>query len=638
MILSVAITAALAGAAMVPGWLLVRPHAAVPGARAAAAAASLAAMLLLTALAGAGAGMLGLQLSAAIVLPISLAAAVGAALGRGRAAARTPADRGELAGWLIALVLAGYGLASLAASLRETADGALLIHAWYNADWFKHMGHVHALANWGVPARDGFGGAGPLHYYWLIYILPGAAANLGAEPWAALSTFNAVIAALLGLLIYAAVRLVVPSPTRAAALTLTGFVVLAPAAFFIHLIGGGTIEAVFASGLTPAGSALLGTAQVIPQHALAAALLCSWIILCQPADPPVPRAVKVLALAALAAVLTISTLLGAVCLLAYGLARLFISRARAVPELAAMVIASAALVLVLGVIKAGSPDSAIASPLLTNAPDPRPGWMLALAALSKASALVGVPLLLVIPFLLRLRAQSPREHHAMIAAYAMIAACALAIVVSQLALPVRVAEEIFIRTKIPLSIAVLLLGGLVIERRWHAGAHARRLSVAALAVLALVAAPSIYALARWEVNFGDSYTTRVPAQDRAVLARLRANSSAAALVWQYPEKPLVGEPSGDDNWSAILAGRTVPNSERATDYARAAPVIARATRWFAGEPAAIPAAIDWVYLSRALHPDSYDALVRRMAGEPGFVRHVCYADACLFRRTRANSP
>ncbi|AOL24181.1 hypothetical protein Ga0102493_1134 [Erythrobacter litoralis] len=637
MILSVLLTGAIAALALTPGLLLVWGRATTPGVAAASCTASLAAMLLATGLLGILAEkLLGVRLPASTLVPVALAASVAAAAWRGGDLRRGGNPGFEWRGAVVSAVLVVFGLASISLAIRETGEGALMVHSWYNADWFKHMGHVHALAGLGLPARDIFGGAGPLHYYWLSYILPGAAADLGAEPWAALSTMNAVVSVLLGLLLYALARIVVPSRARALGYTLAALIVLAPAGFLIYLVGGGSLEAFLSSGLTPHGSGLLETSQVIPQHALATALIAAWILLDAPDTRAEAGASRLLALAGLAALLAISTLLGAIYLLAYGLSRLYAGRLAAVPELALMVVAAGTLVLVLSVLQVGNPASAIESPLLTDAVDPRPDWLLALLALSKAFALAGVPLFLVLPFLPRLRAEDARERHAMIAAYGLLVATILAVAGSQILLPERPAAEIFVRSKMPFSLAALTLGALLLERLRTRHRLGRVLPAAICTALAVLALPSIYSSLRWKANFGDVHTVVVPAQDRAVLAALRALSEPHELVWQYPEKPLVGDPRGVDNWSAIFAGRPVPNSERATDYAAAAPSIALSQAWFVGDALAIPEDIDWVYLSRALHPGSYDALAAKMERDPAFARSDCYEDACLFER-RANS-
>lgn len=651
MILAAGVTGAIAAIAMLPGWLLMRGRAPLSGIVCAGLVCSLAAMLLATALLGVLAAAFGLSLPAISLVPVSLlAAALAWRTGSGDAnrvhgsrAPRWP----EWQGLAVGLVIVLYGLVSIDTAFTETAEGTLRVHAWYNADWFKHMGHVHSLANSGLPAKDIYGGGGTLHYYWLFYILPGAAAAAGAEPWAALSAANAIVSLLLGYCLYALTRMALGPGRNAAngalALTIAAMVVLAPAGFFFWFLGGGRLEDFLASGLSPSASGLLATGQVIPQHAFATAIIGSWILLsgasCEGAAPRERNvAIRLLPLVALASLMAISTMLGGIYLVAYGLARLVSGRLRAVPELAAMVVASVGIVLLLEVLKLGNPTSAIDSPLLTDEALPRPPWELALAALMKSVSLVGLPLLVIVPFLLRFRPDGPQQRHVLIASLALLAAGALVVAAAQVLLPARPAAEIMVRAKIPFSIAAMMLGAMIVRSLWVRSRRHRAGVVAALGALALAAVPSTVAFMAWLGNFGDAFTTDIPRADRRALAELRAASDPADLVWQYPEKPVLGRPSGSDNWSAIFAGRTVPNSERATDYDAAAPSIELSQRWFAGEDVPIPATIDWVYLSRALHPESFDTLVPKMEGNPDFARRACYEDACLFERRATSRP
>ena len=154
----------------------------------------------------------------------------------------------------------------------------------------------------------------------------------------------------------------------------------------------------------------------------------------------------------------------------------------------------------------------------------------------------------------------------------------------------------------------------------------------------MVALPTAVAGTAWVGNFGDANTTLIPGDDMRAMEDLRAQSDARDVVWQYPENPFLAYPSGRDAWAAIVAGRTVINSQRATDYAAAEPMIALSERFFAGDNVPVPAQVDWVYLSRALHPASYNALLARMQKDTGWLQASCYADACLFSRVRSARP
>jgi hypothetical protein len=122
------------------------------------------------------------------------------------------------------------------------------------------------------------------------------------------------------------------------------------------------------------------------------------------------------------------------------------------------------------------------------------------------------------------------------------------------------------------------------------------------------------------------------------LADLRTLSEPGDRVWQYPEQPYFASGRGADNWSAIFAGRTVPNSLRATDFTDAGPAIALSKRFFAGEDVPVPAAMDWVYVSRALEPDGYDEVVARLSADDEWIARACYEDACVFERRETSRP
>ena len=147
-----------------------------------------------------------------------------------------------------------------------------------------------------------------------------------------------------------------------------------------------------------------------------------------------------------------------------------------------------------------------------------------------------------------------------------------------------------------------------------------------------MALPCVYVRTVWMTDFSDHHTTLIGADDRLALQTLRERSDVRDQVWQYPEAPRFSRERGGDNWSVIMAGRTVPNSERATDYGSAAIAIEQTKRFFGGEDVEIPRVIDWVYVSRALEPGGYEVTVARLKTDAEWDEAVCYPDACLFER------
>ncbi len=629
MIATVLVTAAIAALAMLPGVLLMRGSKPQVGQWAAAATASLVATMLATALIGELSALAGLgQVPAAAMIAVALLGTAGAAwLTRGRPWHGEPL---EWQGAALVAVFAGFAILSEALAVREDASGALLIHAWYNADWFKHLGHVAALADFGVPARDAFNNAEPLHYYWLSYVLPGAGAALGGDNWAALETANTIVTALFCLTLYGTIRTATSSRTASLVAGTLGLFVCAPLSFVRYFLSGGGLEALLSGPSAPKGPALLTLSQYVPQHTLTIAVFLAWLLLNLPERSGM-RPVRLLALTALASAMTLSTLLGAMVLAAYGLIALWERRARAIPEVAAMAVVSGLLVLALGVIMLNHPGSAIESPLLANPPDPRPWPIREGASLIEVVGDLGPPLLVALFVLRHWRPAEARSTYVWRTAIVLMVVGVAAALVAEL-LTARLAIETRIRLVNLPAIAVAMIGAWAIAHWWNAGSRARLAVVATLAALVLLALPSAVIRTIWHWQIGDRYTTAVPRDDRAALAYLKRESRPTAIVWQYPEPPLLARPGGGDAWAVVLGGRTVTGSQRATDYASAVPRIVLAQRFFAGEPVAIPPAASWVYLSRALHPASYDALVARMAADPAWRRRACYADACLFER------
>lgn len=636
MISSIVATLALAVLAMAPGWVLVRGAATRPGMVAAAATASLAAVMLASALlATAWQGVTGDLLPAFVMGGVALLALIGAHLAV-RDIPRKPGIVFEWEGVAIAAAFAAFGLLSLDLSVAETADGGLLIHSWYNADWFKHLGHVHAIANLGLPPRDFFGGASPLYYYWLSYVLAGAGTAIGGDAWVALSAANTVFTLLFTMLLYGLIRLVAPR-TIALVVTLLALFITAPSGFFFTAIFGEGWQALLEMQDAPKGPALMAVAQFIPQHALAASLLMAWGLLA--IDRPKRRfgRLDLLALGGLAGLVAISSLLGATLLVAYGLTELSRRRVAALPELAAMVIIVAVLALVLNVVQIGNPDSALESPLFTNPIDIRPWYMRMIGGMTDMISQCGLPLVLGFYLLVKWQPAQPDAGHARTLATAMIVAALGAVAVTQAIAPERIGVETIIRAVIPAGIAAAIIGAGAIAAGWSAGGKQRWVCAAVIAALTLVALPGAYIRTIWMNNFGDVHTTLVPRDDRLVLAKLREMSAPDEQVWQYPEPPKLARERGDDSWSVVFAGRAVPNSERATDFARAAGPIDQSRRFFEGADLPIPKRIAWVYVSRILAPGGYQISTDRMRQNKHWEVAACYADACLFRRVRSST-
>lgn len=632
MIASTLLTFVIAGLAMAPGIVAFRGRSATMAEMAATATVSLVIVMLASALLGEALFRTGFgQLPAPAMIFVSLAA-IGACLwhSRGRGMIRLIPDPYAP---ILALIYIALGLASLGLAVENATDGGLFIHSWYNADWFKHLGHVNAVANQGLPARDIFGNGERLHYYWLAYVLPGAGTALAGHTWAALVAANTVVTALFALTFYGLIRLTQCPPWIAFGAVTLGLFITAPPQFFIETLFGIGLDALLSMPTVPKGPALLAIPQYIPQHTLAAAVFMSWALLRSPTSEK-SAITYAGALAALASLLAISTLLGAMLLTTYGLVQLWRRRWSAAPELVFVGVAAAAMVLLLEVLNPGSPSSALASPLFGNV-DASPWYARATRGIVDLVSFTGPALLAGVYMLSLWKPSDEAERYARELTIALIGAAFLCAIVSRLLAPSRVAIETGIRAVILTGIAVPIVGAWSFQFLRHLSAPRRRLGVALLLTLILIAIPCAYVRMSWLHNRDDRYTTYVSPDDRSILTSLRRSSDPADSVWQYPEPPVLAADHGHDAWAATLAGRTVPNSLRATDFEKAKPFIQLSTRYFAGEEVMIPSTVDWVYLSRALHPASYDELVDRLRSDPEWQQRECLQGACLFSRASA---
>ncbi len=100
--------------------------------------------------------------------------------------------------------------------------------AYFNADGFKHMAYSWSAYNLGLPVVDPFGGGDTLPYYWLFYLLPGEVHHLvqGATDGEILTTLfgvSLVVAYLLLVTLYAILREIGTSAPIAAGLTFLAF-------------------------------------------------------------------------------------------------------------------------------------------------------------------------------------------------------------------------------------------------------------------------------------------------------------------------------------------------------------------------------------------------------------------------------
>lgn len=561
--------------------------------------------------------------------PLAVLALVGALAIR----RRPVLPRIEIASLLPPAAMVAVSLVTYAQGFSPEADGSLHVHSWYNADWFKHLGHAHAAVNYGFPMKDGFGGAAPLHYYWLFYTLVALPGWVSGDPGSALLGVNLVMVACLWLLIYGLLRRVGAAPWPAALLTVASW-----AAFNIRWValwlGTGESLADLAEFVRVPSAMLAPLNLFIPHHCFALLVLLAWaLIWLFPAERP-SVAAKWITHGAVASLGAISTLFGALLLVIFGLATLANRRDPLAERLALCVgvgIASVAITLVLGVVDPSFGSNAVASPIFTSAEVTLPIWQRLMWTVSLVG-LVGGPVALLGLVALHhwWRYGTATDPVMCFAAIAMVIGLLGIVLPEALLENIRIGREIRLRAIYTFAIGALLL---ITWAMCHPGRRliGRRAFAAAFAAFTLIALPGNVLNILWHGLDGPEHFTRIPPDDMAVLAALRSASTPNALIWQKAESPEIGQ-EGDDTWAPIIAGRTVLTSYRATDYVEAAPLIERNLAYFMKREGNVPEAADWVYLSRVLHPGTFDVLRNRLDDDAAWQRGTCRPNACLFVR------
>lgn len=521
-------------------------------------------------------------------------------------------------------------------------DGSLAVHSWYNADWFKHLGHVHAVSNLGLPAKDIFGGGDTLHYYWLFYLLPGASASVTGDTAAALYWSNILVSALFWMLVYALVR-----KTGISAWVSGILAGIAPILFgfngTVSWLKTGLSMTEFIKEFEPAGPVLISMGLYIPQHTLMVSVLMAWALLCYlPAAKP-QQPLSFLTLFALAGAGALSTLFGALCLIIYGTLKLLSLKQqgnwRATMIETAIVAAGAlAVIFWLSILDPGFGGNAIASPVFVEPPSPDPYLTRFTESFARILSNLGPALLLGVAMVIRWSkaASSPMDNRLQaFAAICILLGLLAAILPEAFMENIRLAREIRLRASfLPAIGAAIALGWMLKEAQ--EGRLTLPLMAGMLAVCTALALPSAYMRIMWHGLDGPIRHTAIPADDMRVLQHLGTASPPNAIVWQYPEPPeLAG--GGDDTWVPIIAGRTIAASLRTTDYTNAVDEIAAMTRFYNDESEDISANVSWIYLSRHLHPKSYDMLEQKLIANPAWQKNYCLKDACLFMRASANA-
>lgn len=516
------------------------------------------------------------------------------------------------------------------------SDGSLDVHSWYNADWFKHLGHAHAVSNLGLPARDIFAGGEPLHYYWLFYVIPAAASALNGDAAGSLYWVNHIVTGLFWILLYGVLRRTGASPWQSGLLGMAGCIIFSAQGTIFWIRTGLSMQEFIAS-FQPSGPVLISLGLYIPQHTMMLAILLAWSLIDYLDEPQPIGGLRILTLAALASAGAVSTMFGAICLVIYGLTRMAkLQKATWKPiiaELAIVGIASIAVIFFLRILDPGLGGNAISSPLFeTETTDLAFHQRLLVTTLS-ALATLGPAFLIGIALLSRWNRKRGAGYDPLLifAAFMLVIGFAGTILPEALMDNLRVAREVRLRAAYPAAIGALIALAWAMAQIQSGNFKARTI-YAILGACTLLALPSAILRVQWHGTKGPEFFTHVPADDIRTLDYLAQHSTADSIIWQFPEAPELADGS-DDTWVPILAGRMIAASLRATDYPKTAPRLAAMERFFNGSNEPIDARVSWVYLSRQLHPASYEMLVARMSNDTGWKKAYCLRDACLFKRS-----
>lgn len=639
MLVSIVVACGIFAVLSLPGWILVAGTTDRAWVYLAAGFCSQAAVILLTALVSLvvpGQLPVGYTVTAALFLTIA------AFVWRPRDAGRVlPAfDPWAFVVPVIATLVAG--LITRAAISMENGD--LLVRSWFNADGFKHLGHVHALAAFGLPARDIFGDGAPLAYYWFFHVIPALGAALHGDAAKALIASGLVQTFAFWMLVYGLVRAAGANGPWAALFTLIGW--LSPSLDGLTALAFGHFDLITVAtdvNTEAVGNGLLNgyplfrLSLYIPQHQFMLAGLLSWGMLEIAYPFSQAKAVRVLALAPIVSAGAISIPLSAACLVVYSVATI-LNRdeplSRCLGRIAVVVALAFCVPLLLGVVGMTPGDGGLDSPLAADHPLVSGAGERLLLALPGLVFLywAGWLGLVGLQAARRMRPLPEPRRRVFNFAAGLVGVGIAALLLSTLIDHQRLVQEFQLR------VSLLPWLGLTIAAAWlleEDKAGSQRLAAVskpgAVLILALgLATPILDTI--WHGASTERWIVRVPADDLAVLDAIRRARPRDAVILQKPEPPyLLG---GRDTWAPIFAGRTIYASYRSTHWRDQKGDFDRAESFFEGQGPLPPGQYDYIYLSRALDPKTYDLLLERVAETPGWQRNVCLPNACLFERNQ----
>jgi hypothetical protein len=630
MLLSIAVACAVFALLSLPGWILVAKITGKLWVYVAAGFCSQAAVILLTAV---------ISLLVPGQIPILAMIGVAALLCAAAFVWRPRTDGPALPPvdpWAFVVpICATLTAALITHSAIALEDGDLLVRAFYNADGFKHLGHVQAVAAFGLPARDIFAAGDPLAYYWFFHAVPALGAVLHGNAVQALIAGGLVQVFAFWIVVYGLVRSAGANSAWAAVFSLIAFLSPSLDGLTALVISGFDLTAA-ATGINIEGvnafflhaSSLFRASLYIPQHLFMLAGLLSWATL-EIAGRAPSRALRLLALAPLVAAGGISTMLGVPCLIVYALTRLMDredSLVRRLGEIAVVWVLAAALPVALGFF-----DLSIDNPTFADKP---------LAFGTGARLLLAIPGLLFVFWVALLGlvglqaawrarplpvAQGRTFHFAL----ALTAVGILGLLLSALVDQQRVALEFALRVSFLGWLGLVIGAAWLLDRTEQGPQTLKVLRAAALFLLVLGLATPVLDAA-WHSASGARWIVRIPKDDLAVLRAIREETPKDAVVLQSPAMPFLD--GGLDVWVPPVGGRMVFMSPRATHWGDKTARYDQALAFFEGKGKLPDGAYSHIYLSRALEPQTFDGLMRRLSEDAGWRRATCLPDACLWEK------
>lgn len=502
-----------------------------------------------------------------------------------------------------------------------------LFHAFFNADFFKHLSHTQAIANQGLPGADLFSAGGTLRYYWLQYLLPATALRVvpSADPVGALLAMQHYQNLLLTTLLYALCRSFSVGPRVAAMAVALGLVTLSLDGLGVALSSLGDAWWDVARGINveswdlglnlgldraAAMSSLFRLYLYVPQHQLALACFVAWLVLLRTMPEFWLRAVLLLPLPGISWMTGGGALLVAACLeVSWAWSR---RRFDALLPLFASALGGVLFVFLSGQFN----NTALGDPfihrdfgdLLASTTE-----RLLLAVWSVFSSFGLLALLGFIGVVQKLADTRedwpPRSLPSQLFVFVLLLWLAVSVTVDSPGLLI----EAQLKTSF-LFIPVLVLGtGLLLLRwpfkEWLPGLRA------SLTVVLLLGLPSMAHDIIWHLSPLERWIVRVPVVDRTAMHWIRQHTPAGALFQQYPEHPFLLD--GRDVWLPVFAGRAVayaPRSAHVQESGRAAmDLFSVQTSVAERQKLAVQLNLEYLYLSASLQPNEYRELAAEFA-------------------------